>query len=172
MRGTTLGILPILFYNIHAIYWVVRGNWENMLWVCHLASVLIGLGMLFAAPRLIGAGMLWISVGNIFWAIYLIGGGELIASSILTHVGSWVIGLVGLKRGGFPSGTWLRAGLGLLLPHLAARFTPAPENVNLAHSIPPGWDPGSHGLYLVFVYVAVLCGFFALEKLYRQVTKV
>ncbi len=168
MRATTLGILPILFYNIHAIYWVFRGNWENMLWVCHLASVLIGLGMLFAAPRLIAAGLLWITVGNVFWAIYLLGGGELIASSILTHIGSWIVGLVGLKRGGFPVGTWFRAWLGLILPHLAARFTPPAENVNLAHSIPAGWDPGSHTLYLAIVFAAILAGFAILERVYRR----
>lgn len=171
MRGTSLGLLPVFFYNAHAIYWVIRGNWENMFWICHLASILIGLGMLFAAPRLTAAGLLWVTVGNVFWAIYLATGGELIATSVLTHVGSWIVGLVGLRRGGFPRGVWLRAAAGLIPPHVLARFTPPAENVNLAHFVPPGWDPGSHALYLVLVFAAVTAGFFLLERIYGRVAR-
>ncbi|MCE9600283.1 MAG: hypothetical protein K8S54_20155 [Spirochaetia bacterium] len=170
MRGTTLGLLPILFYNIHAGYWLFQRHPENLLWVCHIASILIGLGMFFAAPRLLASGMLWVTFGNFFWILYLATGGEFLPTSLLTHAGSLIVGLVGLRRFGFPKNTYVRALLGLIALVFVSRWTPPAENVNLAHRIGDGWENvfPSHTIYLLFLFGVTGASFLAMELLYRR----
>lgn len=173
MKGTTLGLLPLLFYNIHAGYWLFQRHPENLLWTCHVASILIGLGMFFAAPRLLAAGMLWVTYGNFFWILYLTSGGEFLPTSFLTHACSLVVGLVGLRRFGFPKNTYPRALLGLILLVFVSRFTPPAENVNLAHRIGDGWENlfPSHTVYLIFLFGVTGVSFFLMEMIYRRILK-
>lgn len=172
-RGTTLGFVPVIFYNLHAAYWIFRGGWENSLWACHVASLLIGAGMIFGTARLVLTGMLWLVIGNAFWILYLGTGGEFLPTSLLTHAGSFVIGLVGLNRFGVVPGTWWRAALGLIPLHLAARFTPPAENVNLAHRVDQGWASvfPVHSTYVLFVFALCLVTFFVSERLFRKIKK-
>lgn len=173
LKGTTLGLLPLLFYNIHAGYWLFQRHPESLLWACHVASVLIGLGMFFAAPRLLAVGMLWVTYGNLFWLLYLATGGEFLPTSLLTHVGSLLVGLIGLRRFGFPANTYPRALLGLIALVFVSRFTPPGENVNLAHRIGDGWETvfPSHRIYLLGLFAATGVSFFVMEIVYRRILK-
>jgi len=170
MKGTTLGILPILFYDAHCLYWILHSHWENMLWICHLASLFIGFGMLFATPRLIAIGMLWVSLGNAFWLLYVFTGGELMITSLLTHTGSLFVGLVGVYRFGFPARSSGYAAIGLVFMNLVCRFTPPSENVNLAHRVADGYESTftSYPLYLLMLLCGSILGFLALEWIFRK----
>ncbi len=172
-RGSTLGFLPILFYNVHAAYWVFRGGWENSLWICHVASLLIGFGLILELPALNLAGVLWLLVGNFFWFLYLAFGGEFLPTSFLTHIGSLIIGMVGINRMGAPASTWWRAGLGMIPLHLAAKLTPPAENVNLAHRIEHGWEQifPTHLVYVLSVFVVCLAAFYAAERLLSRLRR-
>ncbi len=153
-RMRILGALPVFFYAIHAGFWVVRGVPENALWTCHIASFLIGAGMIFLRPRLAAVGLLWVMMGLPLWILDLSAGGEFLPTSALTHVGAPATALFFFRRTAFPRGSWWRAVLVLgLLVLLTRLITPAEENVNLAHGIWKGWEGTfyhSHALYVGF----------------------
>lgn len=129
-------------YLGHAGFHVFRGHPEDALWACHIATLMIAVGHLTARALPIAIGVCWLSVGNLFWAIDLVGGGEFYPTSLLTHVMGYAIGWVGVRWMGFPKGTWWRAGLALMVGLFAITrvLTPAAANVNLAFSVHPGWE--------------------------------
>ncbi len=149
-----LGLAAIAFYAFHAGYYLlVRHEPANVLWACHVASVLIGLGLIVGSPTLNAVGFLWLMVGIPLWVIDLATGGELLATSLFTHVGSPIVGAVGLRRLGLPRGSWAWALVALFALHVLCRFvTPTRANVNLAHAIWPGWEAlfPSHLAYVAF----------------------
>jgi hypothetical protein len=154
-RRTVAGTGAILFYAIHGGYWIVRGVPQNVLWACHLGSAAVGVGLLCRLPLLNGVGVLWLGMGNIFWAINLASGGELEPTSFLTHLGGLAVGLYGIKKLGLPR---LAAPMALAALLALQRMTPwfgAPEeNVNLAFRVWTGWERTfpSYLRYEVFLF--------------------
>ena len=111
-----------------------------------------------------------LAIGNVLWTIDLATGGELLATSLLTHGAAFALGLAGLRRLGLPRRAWWQAVLAIAAVTLAARFAGHPEeNVNLAQRIPPGWERPwpSHGAYLAALAVAFLAGALAFERVLR-----
>jgi hypothetical protein len=135
-----LGIAAILFYAVHGAVHVARGHAENLLWACHVACLAVGIGLAVRSPHAVAAGFLFLVVGVPLWLLDLATGGEFLVTSTLTHVGGLAIGAWGVKRLGVPKGAWWRSLAGLFVLHVASRFTPPGENVNLAHRVWPGWE--------------------------------
>lgn len=149
-----LGLVAILSYVVHAWHHVSRGQGENVLWICHLAALAIGIAFLARSPLLNAIGFLWLTVGVPCWLLYLATGGELLVGAVLTHGLGFVLGLVGIRRYGLPAGAWWKAIAALLAVYGLTRAVTSPaENVNLAFAVWPGWESRfpSH-----VVYIAVL----------------
>lgn len=167
-----LGIVAILFYVIHGSYWIVKGVPANLLWACHLGSVIVGLGMIFKKPVINSVGVLILLMGNIFWFLYLCGDGEFELTSPLTHIGGLLIGLVGVWRMKFVSFSWLRGVIFLALLQIITRWiTPESENINLAFRIHDGWESifPSYGWYEAFLLVQTSVLFFIFEFILKRV---
>jgi hypothetical protein len=165
-RWRWLGLLGILLYVVHAAHLIARGEAGDLLWACLLGSLIVGFGMLLRLPVLNAVGFLWVAVGVVVWILYLAGGGELLATSFLPHVGGVLLGYVGIRKLGLPRQVWWKAGVLLALVHLLSRFTtPEQANVNLAFSIHPGWEPyfPSHVVYVLCVFVFYVACFVAVE---------
>lgn len=165
------GALAISFYAIHGVLWVGRGVPSNLIWACHIGSVIVGLGLIFRVGRLNAIGILWLGLGNGMWILYLAGGGTFEATSWLTHVGGLVIGILGLRDTGFPRGSWLWALIGLAGLQQISRWTTVEmENVNLAFRVHPGWEGlfPSYGIYLAFLLVMAGLVFYGLEWMIRR----
>lgn len=144
MKSWALGVLAIIFFAVHAGHHVARGKPENMVWMCHLAALSVGLGLLGGWSALIAIGVLWLAVGVPLWALDLVRGGEFFPTSILTHVGGLALGLIGLTRLGSPRGVWAAALSALILLVLVCRVaTPEQADVNLAFTIWPADGPAS-----------------------------
>jgi len=161
-----LGLLGISFYGLHAAQLIGRGEAADLLWACLLGSLGVGLGLLLRSPWLNGIGFLWLGVGVVFWLLYLAGGGEMLLTSPLPHVGGLVLGWIGVRRLGLPRGLWRKAGVSLAVVYALSRLlTPARANVNLAFSIHPGWEPyfPSHAVYALCVFGVYVASFFAIE---------
>lgn len=151
-----LGLLLLVFYLLHASVWWVRGSPAEALWMCHLATVLVGLGLLVRSATLNAVGFLWQALGTPFWVLDLSVGGEFIPSSLGTHLGGLLGSAHGLWRLGMPRGAWWKALLGLAGLHVLSRLTTPPAaNVNLSSAVWPGWERWfpTHG-----VYIAILAG--------------
>ena len=138
MKSWPLGLVGVIFFTMHAGYHIVRGRPENALWMCHLAALGVGLALIGGWAPLNAIGVLWLAVGVPLWVIDLARGGEFFPTSILTHLGGLVLGLIGLSRLGVPPGVWAAALSALFVLVLVCRVaTPAQADVNLAFTIWP-----------------------------------
>jgi hypothetical protein len=168
---TGWGTSALVFYAIHGGQHLIRGHPEDLLWACHLGAVLVGVGILIRSATLNAVGFLWLCLGTTLWAIDLAGGGELIPTSLLTHVGGLAVGGVGVFRLGMPRHAWWKAILAfLVLLQLSRWLTPAETNVNLAFSVASGWEEvfASHLAYLALLVGIGAVAFFAIERAARR----
>lgn len=166
-----LGVTALLFYSVHGAALIYLNEAAGLLWVCHIATVLVGVGLIFDAPLPNAAGVLWLCFGNGMWLLYLAGGGDLYVTSLLTHVGGLVIGLAGVRMMGMPRRTWLWSLAGvLLLQEVSRLFTPERFNVNLAFRVHEGWEHlfHSYGWYMLFLTAVTGLVFFGAEKVVNR----
>lgn len=167
-KAMLAGFLAILFYALHGAYLVHRGEAAGLLWCCHVANLLVAAGWLLGRPLPNAVGFLWLAYGNGMWALYLAGGGECYSTSIFTHVGGFVLAVMGLRDLGLPrtSWRWAVAGMGALV--VVARFTtPYRDNVNLAHHVHDGWESlfPNHTLYMLLLLAGAGLYFYAVQRL-------
>ncbi|MSP63764.1 MAG: hypothetical protein EXR72_26140 [Myxococcales bacterium] len=136
-----LGAAALAGAVIHGSIHLARGEPEEWLWACNLATWMIGLGLLLRAPMPVAIGTMWLAVGLPLWVIDLLAGGELIPASVFIHPIALCLGLVGVRRLGLPPGAWWRALLTLAALHLACRlFTTPAANINAAVQVGRAWD--------------------------------
>jgi hypothetical protein len=161
----------VLFYFAHAAFHVLSGHPEHVLWACHLGTLAVAVGLMASWPGAIAVGFLWLTVGLPMWVYDILARDAFLPTSTLTHVGGFILGLLGIRAMGFPRGTWWRAGAALLLLHLACRWiTPEQGNVNLAFSVWPGWEDTfpSHTIYVLLLLALCLVIFAGAEAVLRR----
>jgi hypothetical protein len=164
------GLIAVACYAAHAAFHTLHGRWYDALWSCHVAAMLVGVGLLTGRPTVNAVGVLLGCMGLPLWLLDLAGGGELFPTSILTHVVALLIGLYGVSRLGMPRGAWWKATATLVaLIGLCRLLTPPEANVNVAFAIQRGWERqfASHASYLGFTIAAATAYFFFVERLLR-----
>src|SRR5437016_6118572 len=119
------GILALSFYVAHAAAHLLAHRPADLLWACHLACVWIGAGALFSMATPAAIGVSWLALGVPLWILDLATGGEFFPTSLLTHVGGAVVGVLVVRRLGVPRGTWWRATAALFVLHLVTRAVPS-----------------------------------------------
>lgn len=164
--------LCFLFYGAHAAYYATHGqSLANMLWACHLATLMIGIGLLSGVAWLNAVGLLWLCLGLPVWLLDITNGGRFLPTSTLTHVGGLIVGFWGLRQLGSPPPAGWLAAAGLLAVHLLSRaVTPPAENVNLAFAMWRGADRyfSSHTVYVSTLLAVSTATFAALNPLLRK----
>lgn len=149
-----LGLAPLGIFIFHVHYHASRGNWGETLWMCIMSNLLLGLGLLLGWPGLVRLGVIWLIPGLPLWIMDTIRVGWVTVISVCTHVVAPMVGLAALRRIGAARNTWLHAFLWfLLLQELARLFTPQELNVNVAHTMYPGWERvfGAYWQYWLFI---------------------
>ncbi len=167
-----LGSLALACYAVHAGFHGYHGRFADALWGCHVASLLIAAGAFSERPTPVAIGVLWLCFGNPLWILDLSTGGELLPTSVFTHVGGFIIGVLLLKRLGVPRHAWWQAALAFLgLLGVTRLLTPRASNVNLAFAVAPGWERTfpSYPVYLLLMVSAGAVTFFAAELGLRKV---
>lgn len=155
-----LGAVALAGTAIHYAYHLYHQRAWDLLWACHVAAALIGVGCLLDWPACVGIGVLWLIVGVPLWLLDLATGGEFTPTSVLTHVVGLVIGLIFVAARGMPAGAWWQALLALVaLQQLCRRVTPERANVNIAFAVHKGWE---HWFPSYFWYWLLWAGVFAL----------
>lgn len=139
-----------LCWGVHAAECLWRGEPWDLLWMCNVGGALVALGWTARDARVLSVASCWLAVGTPLWALDLLGGGELRAASVLSHVGGLVLAGAGVRRLGFRPWSSVPATLGLAALVALSRLTPPSADVNLAHAVWPGWEGvfSSHGEYL------------------------
>jgi hypothetical protein len=136
-----LGIFPLLFFLLQAIHYWRINELGNMLWMCNIGNLVLALGLFLNNPVLIRMSVLWMIPGLIVWMIYVVLAWGVFFSSAMAHVGGMVVGMIALRRVGMDNRGWLYALLWYFVLQIVCRlFTSASLNVNVAHSIDPGWQ--------------------------------
>ena len=140
-RFRLLGLLPLIFFLLQTIHYWRFGGTGNLLWMCNLGNVLLGVGLLLGHRELIRAAAIWTIPGLGIWIRYVLLASDFYFSTTLAHVGGITIGLIALQRVRMDRLAWLYAFAWYLLTQLTARLFTSPDlNVNVAHRIQPGWE--------------------------------
>lgn len=140
-RGRLVGILPLLFFLAQGVHYWKISQLGHMLWMCNIGNLLMAVGLFVCNRRLLRVAILWTIPGLLIWFLYVVLTWGVFFTSALAHVGGLIVGLFILRKIGMDRRTWLYSlGWYLLVQLISRIFTPAELNVNLAHSIQPGWE--------------------------------
>ncbi|MCJ7432814.1 MAG: hypothetical protein MUO77_04935 [Anaerolineales bacterium] len=154
LRQRLLGIFPLIFFMARLIELTGRGEIAHILWVCHISNLLIAVGLFLGYIELVRVSVLWLMIGAPLWPIDIIRAGIMDVTSIGTHYAGLVVGLLVLGQPVMGKRSWLYALIWFLsLQQLARMFTPAEFNINIAHSIYPGWEQffSAYWQYWIFI---------------------
>jgi hypothetical protein len=164
------GAVALLCWAIHAADLVRRGDGQDLLWMCNVAALAAGVGMLGRRPRVVAGAAMALALGLPLWLGGLLTAGIFMPTALLTHVVTLGLAVRGARALGVPRGTWWRAlAVGLALIALARVTTDPARNVNLAYAVWPGWERlfPSHLAYLCVLTALHAGAFAALERAAR-----
>jgi hypothetical protein len=166
--SAVLGAIAIASYVIHAGVHLSDGNPHHLLWMCHLASLLVGFGLLCRWPNANVIGFLWSCVGTPLWILDTVTGGQWYTTAVLTHGSGIIIGFIGVQRLGLPRAAALKA-IAAYVPlwALTRAVTPPAANVNVAFSVYEGWQTWftSYPPYFAMLLGFGLLMFIAVERM-------
>jgi len=169
LRLRLLGFLPLAFFIAQAIHYWQINELGHMLWMCNIGNLVLALGLFFEEAILIRVAVMWIVPGVAVWFFYVVPTwGVLLSgsfsyaalfgvlSSTLAHLGGLAVGIVALRKVGMDTRAWFYAFTWYFVVQLLSWFlTPAAMNVNLSHSIQPGWEQ-TFSTYWRFWFVLTL----------------
>jgi hypothetical protein len=118
------------------------GRWYDVFWVCNLAALLVGPGVLLRSPALCQIALTWLAPGTLVWLLDVaVAGSNVLPTSWGVHLGGTACAAYGVRRSGVLRLGWLWAlaffGAAVALAWL---FVPSAHNVNAAHGVPVGWS--------------------------------
>ncbi len=163
-----LGALALIFYIAHFAWHLAHGSLGDLWWACNVACPMIAVGCFTKNGRLCACGVMWLAYGAPMWVLDLATGGALVPTSIFTHFGGLVIGVVAVRRLGWPRGSWLVACAATATLLALTRIFGSPErNANLAFRVHGGWEKyfPSHLLYLAMMWLGGAVMFFVAERI-------
>lgn len=165
------GAAALACWAIHAGNHLLRGSAYDLLWVCNVAVPLLAVGCFLGRPRFVGVAVSWLAFGTPIWLLDLATGKGMIPSSPLVHVVAPIIGILAVRRLGWPRGTWMAATVSSAALLAFTRLVgTARTNVNLAFRVHDGWEHrfDSHAGFLALLVAGAALVFFAIERVFRR----
>jgi hypothetical protein len=167
-----LGILPLAFFSAQAIHYWQINQLGHMLWMCNIGNLLLALGLFFEHAILIRVAVMWMVPGVAVWLVYVVPTWGMlltsrfsytelfgVVSSTLAHLGGFSAGIVVLRRVRMDGRAWLYTFIWYFIVQLLSRLvTPAAMNVNLSHSIQPGWEQTFSSYWKFWLVLTALVG--------------
>ena len=143
----------LVILALHTRYKVQLGIPWDMLWACHLATLLIALASLTRVYWIASVGLLFhLGMGIPAYLIDAIATRTTTWTSILAHLFPAVVGLLLVRRYGYAAHNFARTFLFVLCSQLLAYVaTPPAQNVNLVFS---AWGPVAAWFPSIWVYRA------------------
>lgn len=151
-----LGVVPLALFGTYAAVAAQRGRAADALWMCHVANLVLAIGIFARAPRIIGVAVLWIVIGIPLWAMDAWLNRTMAPVSLASHLGGLAIGMYAASRLRLSSNPWIAAlALFIALQQACRWWTPRALNVNVAHAEYAGWE-GVFGSYWAYWLVTTL----------------
>lgn len=127
------GLVPLACWVVQVIRY--RGEPANLLWMCHVAALLLAIGVLTRVAIVARIAAVWSIVGVPLWLIDVAANGAHPAS-ILSHVAVLVVGFFALREHRGPALPVAAYAMTLfVLVQQLSRMSTAPElNINVAHA--------------------------------------
>jgi hypothetical protein len=168
-----LGVALLGAFALHASI-KDAAHLQEMLWACHVATLMMAIGLLAGWHRLVASGFLMhVGFGTVGWLLDVLATHDTTPTSVIAHALPLVAGAIEVRRKGWPQGVVLPAWLFFTGWVLSCRWTTEPSlNVNLSHA---AWGPLSHvmgGVWLsgAFNSAAMLGGFCLANAALRWLT--
>ena len=157
-RMRLLGLLPLFFFVAQGVHYWRINELGNLLWMCNVGNLLLAMGLFLEKRRVVRLAAIWMIPGLVVWFVYVVLAWGVFLTSTLAHVGGLVVAMIALRKYGMDRTAWLWALGWYLMVQLCSRLaTPRELNVNLAHSIQPGWEQ-AFGSYWTFWITLTLIG--------------
>jgi len=140
-RLRLLGVLPLLFFFGQLVHYWRSHELGHMLWMCNVGLLLLAFGLFFEKPLLVRVPAIWTIPGIFMWFFFYVVSWGVFLSSVLVHVGGLAVAGIALRSYRMDRHSVLYAFGWSLLVQLISRFVTAPQlNVNVAHTVQPGWE--------------------------------
>lgn len=134
-RFRLLGLLPLLFFILHANYYREVGGLPHMLWMCNIGNLVLAIGLFLWWPVMIRVAVIWLLPGLPIWLWFVVRPGWWILTSFFAHAAGLIVGLIAIQKVRASRWTWLQAIVWyLFVQEICRLFTPPELNVN-AHLI-------------------------------------
>lgn len=173
VRCRLLGLLPLLFFILHANHYREVGGLPHMLWMCNIGNLVLAIGLFLARPLLIRVAVVWLLPGLPIWLWFVVRPGWWILTSSFAHAGGLIVGLIAIRRVRASRWMWLQALVWyLFVQEICRLFTPKELNVNAANLIYPGFETWFSAYWQFWVVGTIVVAFglwvigFALMKLF------
>jgi uncharacterized membrane protein len=163
-----LGLVPLTIFLLHFNYNWSRGTPGHVLWMCHVSNFALGIGLLLGHRDLIRLAPIWLLPGIPLWIMDMLTTRQMPPITFLSHLVCPVVGLIALRYVRAGRWTWLRAFFWFLfIQQLARMITPPELNVNVAHSIYPGWERffSAYWQYRLFVVASSAAALWVVGRL-------
>ena len=152
-----LGVLPLIFFLAQFVHYWRINQLGHMLWMCNVGNLLLAMGLFLEKPIVVRLAAIWTIPGLLVWFLYVVLAWGVFLTSTLAHVGGLAVAMIALSKYRMDRGTWRWAFGWYLVVQLASRFlTPAALNVNLAHSVQPGWERAFHSYWIFWLVLTVV----------------
>lgn len=136
-----LGLLPLFFFLAQGIHYYRISQSGHLLWMCNLGNLLLAMGLFLEKTRVVRLAAIWTIPGLLVWFLYVVLAWGVFLTSTLAHVGGLAVAMFALSRYRMDRTAWRWAfGWYIVVQLLSRLVTPPDLNVNLAHTIQPGWE--------------------------------
>ena len=169
------GLLPLSLFALTALEHLRIGQLYELLWMCNIANLLVGIGLLAQRSSVALIGTYWIAYGSAWWLYDGLAYGGITLLSSLKHAGTTSIGIAAALLAGDPlldrarpRVFWLSTLAFCALQAICRAFTSELANVNFAfesYHLVGRWFP--KGSYAPFWCALVGTGAFVAYLLER-----
>lgn len=135
------GLLPLSFFLVRLIDYIRDGTPSHMFWNCHVANLLLAVGLFFAVRGVIRAASLWLVLGIPPWIYDMFVINIFDPLAFYTHVGGFLAAIWIVSRIGMAQRTWIVALAAHLIWQQVTRVaTPPVYNVNISQGPYQGFE--------------------------------
>lgn len=176
MRTIPSRLMGVVLLGVFALHASTKdvAHLQEMLWLCHLGTVVMAIGLIAGWHRFVVAGFLvHLGCGTMGWILDALATHATTVTSVLAHLLPLTFGALQVRRKGWPSGVVLPAWLFFSAWVLSCHWVTDPAlNVNLSHA---AWGPLAHvigGVWISGVLNSglMLCGFLLVNAVMRRLT--